>query len=472
MKKLNIFLVCILGILSFACETELNLNPRNALTPTLALGDSSGFQSFLFGAYRKVHGFGYYGQRMLVAPDALADNLVIVNRTGRYEQEVLNSIGFHVDIWAPGLQFANSPYMIINDCNYILADIDNVTASANFKNRIKGEALFLRSLALHDLLRVYSYEPGKAVNGWNKGVILRTTPTKGVGDADLRARSTVDECYAQLEADLNQAITLLSPLPNVSFPYRVNVSAARALLARVLLYAGKYAQAATAADAALANTPAVLTTAANYATSFNTSPNPESLFEVEIRTVDWSTVDGVNNSLHSMTNNLISGSQFVVGASPDLMNAHEAGDVRQTLWTDLGGGRIRSSKWNGEKGNYLENLQLIRYSEVLLTAAEAKARSGNEDGARANINTLRTNRGLAAIDNTVTGAALINLIMNERRVELVLEGHRFFDFKRLGLDITKPAPALPLPYTDFRVIARLPAGEITLNSQLEQNPNY
>ena len=410
---------------------------------------------------------------MYVAPDALADNLVIINRTGRYEQEVLNAIGFHVDIWVPGNQFVNNPYAIINDCNYIIADIDKLTASTALKNRIKGEALFLRSLALHDLLRVYSYEPGKAVNGWNKGVVLRTTPTKGFGDASSQPRATVDACYAQLELDLKEAITLLAPLTNVSFPYRVNAAAARALLARVYLYAGKYADAATQADAALASTTAVLTTPANYVTSFNTSPNPESLLELEIRSVDWSTVDGVNNSLHSMTNNLISGSQFVVGASPDLLGAYEGGDVRRNLWIDAGGGRFRTSKWNGEKGNYLENIPLIRYSEVLLTAAEAKARSGNEDGARTNINTLRTNRGLTTIDNTVTGTALTNLILNERRIELVLEGHRFFDLKRLGRDITKPAPSAPLPYTDFKVIARIPTTEINLsNGILEQNPSY
>jgi starch-binding outer membrane protein, SusD/RagB family len=467
LKKLYIYIFVLVGVISFSCsEKDLNLQPRFALTENLALTDSTGYQGLLLSAYRRMHEFSYYGQTLYVAPDILADNLVIVNNTGRYLGQAVNDIGSHVNIWS------DRTWAIINDCNIVIAKVDGITASTNFKNRLKGEALFLRSLVFHDLLRSYSYEPNQIVNGWNKGIILRTTPTLGAGDADERGRSTVQECYTQIKTDLQQAATFLTPLANVSFPYRVNAAAARALLARVLLYEGSYAQAATEADAALAASTSTLATVANYLTAFNTSPNPESMFELELRSADWSTVDGVNNSLHSMTSNLIAGSQFVVGASVDLFNAYETGDVRKTQWTDLGAGRIRSSKWSGEKGQFLENIAVIRRSEMLLTSAEAKARSGNEAGARAALSTLRTNRGLATVPEATTGAALIDLILKERRLELVLEGHRFFDLKRLGLPIVKPVPSQPVPYSDFRVIARIPPTELILNPKLEQNPNY
>jgi hypothetical protein len=170
--------------------------------------------------------------------------------------------------------------------------------------------------------------------------------------------------------------------------------------------------------------------------------------------------------------NTFPSAQFILAASDDLIATFETGDVRRTLWEPGPGGSFTGRKWRGEKGVFLENIPIIRYSEVLLIAAEGKARSANEAGARINLTTLRTNRGLASVADDVTGQALINLILKERRLELCLEGHRYFDLKRLGLNITKPAPRPVVQASDFRIIARLPVGEVQLNPNLVQNPGY
>ena len=60
----------------------------------------------------------------------------------------------------------------------------------------------------------------------------------------------------------------------------------------------------------------------------------------------------------------------------------------------------------------------------------------------------------------------------ERRVELAFEGHRFFDLKRLGLDIVKAAPVQNLNFTDFRLLAPIPIREIQANANLKQNTGY
>jgi hypothetical protein len=67
---------------------------------------------------------------------------------------------------------------------------------------------------------------------------------------------------------------------------------------------------------------------------------------------------------------------------------------------------------------------------------------------------------------------LLDLVFNERRVELNLEGHRFFDFKRRGLNIPKPAGVTQLLYTDFKVLASLPQAQTILNPLIKQNPGY
>lgn len=178
--------------------------------------------------------------------------------------------------------------------------------------------------------------------------------------------------------------------------------------------------------------------------------------------------------MNSITTNMLSGSQYVVAASPELMAAFEAGDIRGTIYLNTAGtlNRPQCRKWPAEKGNFLENIPIIRRSDILLVAAEGKARSGNEPGALINLNTLRTNRGLAV--SAAAGQALLDLILNERRVELAFEGHRWFDLKRLGLEITKPAiVGTPnVPYSDFRILQQIPQAEVLLNSNLQQNPGY
>jgi tetratricopeptide (TPR) repeat protein len=478
----------LIWLLMAACNLEVvNLA---SLSPQVALADSVGVKSLIFSAYERTNDFLYYGQEQMIEPEIMADNLVIVNNTGRFVQESVNGVAAHMDRWGQevaNVTLPNGRYVAINECNTVLANVDALkdgTTQAQ-KERLKGEALFLRSLNYFDLLRTYSYEPGKEVNGFKLGVVLRIKPTAGASDAVYLPRSTNDEGYAQLEADLKQAILFLPNPAAVSntvtnFPYRATKQAAYALLAKVYLYWGKYSDAATQADLALSFTNAPLTTTANYAASWSATPHPESIFESQIAATDWNSVDGVNNSLHSMTMNIISGSQYVVGGSDELIAAHEAGDIRRTLYDNIPGGfgigtqsRFRSRKWSGSTGSYLENIPIIRRADVLLIAAEGKARSGNETGARTDLNLLRTNRGLAA--TALSGQALLDLILNERRVELALEGNRWYDLKRLGLNITKAAGnnASTVPYTDFRILSRIPVDQVVQSGgKIVQNPGY
>jgi hypothetical protein len=116
----------------------------------------------------------------------------------------------------------------------------------------------------------------------------------------------------------------------------------------------------------------------------------------------------------------------------------------------------------------------MRLSEVYLIRAEARAKQGGAKiiDAQSDLSTIRTNRGLAAVSPITIGQALIDAIFRERRVELNLEGHRFFDFKRRGLAINKPGTLAPIPYSDFRLLGVLPNSQIILNPLLKQNPGY
>ncbi|AKP52182.1 RagB/SusD domain-containing protein [Cyclobacterium amurskyense] len=466
------------AFLLVAC-TDLTTNPRQSLTPEVALNDVSGYQSVANSMYNRATSFGYYGQTMMIAPEILADNLKTIANTGRYQGEEANSDREHIDIW--GLDVFGG----INDANLIIEGIDDeeVSGEEDEKSFIKGEAYFMRALFYFDLCRVYGYEPGKEVNGFNLGPIMRLTPTLVASEAnEYLSRSTVEEVYEQIESDLLAAIPLVGYAPIGSDGvYYANTGAALTLLARLYLYWGKMAEAEEAASYAmeimglLTNGEGLLD-ADQYVQGFSRAPHPESLFELELRIVDWSDGNGVNNSLNSLVADNEPAAQFIIGASDDLMAAYEEGDVRKNCWAattreGVEGDVYASRKWTGYKGDFLENLPILRASELYLIRAEARYES-NPSGARADLNALRSRRGLGAIDNLLSGEALLNRILLERRLEFALEGHRWFDLKRNGKNISKPEGFLDVPYTDYRILSNIPLDEITLNEKLEQNPGY
>lgn len=474
----NIIRTFILGsaLIAGSC-TDLDVTPRQSLTPEVALANVSGYQALAFSTYGVARAFNQYGQQFMIAPEVMADNLRIIANTGRYIGQEANADRAHMNIWT------TQYWSAINNTNIIIAGVDDAEGAEADKIRVKAEAHFLRALHYFDLARVYGYEPGKEVAGFNKSVIIRTSPTLGFSDADFKARATNREVYDLMISDLQAAI---AGLPNAAMGstnvYRASKGSAQALLARVYLYDSKFAEADAMATQAMASfgltdTGTGLLTPENYVAAFSTFPNPESLFEIEIRSNDWSGVDGVNNSVCSLTANVFPSAQFILTVTDQLYNLYETGDIRKAAWTattrtGASGVVYRSNKWLGAKGDFLQNLPIIRGSELYMIRAEARFRTGNANGARADINALRSKRGLSAVAADLAGDALFAEIMNERRKEFVLEGHRWFDLKRNGLPIVKAGRFEPVPYADYRLLAPLPTAELQLNDLLEQNPGY
>lgn len=468
MKKKLIYTLLTVGLLSASC-TDLEVIDQSTLPRAITLGNVSGYQSILNAAYESVNDFAYYGQTMMIGPEILADNMQLVQLTGRYELEYVNALNSGLGIWA-------GRYNAINECNIIIGTVDDasVEGTAAQKDALKGQALFLRALFYHDLARVYGYEPGREVDNWDLSVPVKLNPTFGISDVVDLPRSTNVQVYEQIEDDLIAAIPLLpDATPGTSSVRFANKAAARLLLARVYLYWGNTTEAANYALQVIEGDGSDLVDAADYVNSWNDATNafhPESVFESEILTPDWNTVDGANNSLHSLLMNNTGGSQFIITASAELLaeidTTDASEDVRKGLFNleSLG---MEFTKWRGSKGpiSFLENIPILRLSEGYLIAAEALG-SGAGD---VYLNALRTARGF-----TTPVPATLDNVLRERRVEFMAEGHRWFDLKRLGRNITKPADAGSgtLPYTDFKILSRIPQSELNLSENLRQNPGY
>lgn len=481
--KLLSFL-CALAVVFMASCTDLDTAPRQSITPDIALTDLAGYESLAFSMYNRATSFNYYGQTMMIAPEILADNLRTVANTGRYVGEEANADREHINIWNSNV------YGGINDANIIINGVnrEEVTGDKDWKEIVVGEAYFMRALFYFDLSRVYGYEPGREVDNFKLGPILRLEPTTNASEANFRTRASNDEVYAQIEEDLLKAIDLL-PFSTMGRPpsekefgvYRGNVGAAFTLLARLYLYWDRMPEAEAAASTAmqilgLSGNGVGLVPASTYVDAFSTAPHPESIFELEIRAVDWSSVDGVNSSLNSLTSNTNAAAQFILGASKELMAAYEDDDVRKKTWVETSAEGIEgpvyaSRKWTGFKGDFLENLPVLRASELYLIRAEARY-AGNPAGARSDINALRSRRGLSPVEGVLSGQSLLNRILLERRLEFALEGHRFFDLKRNARNISKHAPFMDVPYSDYRVLSNIPLSQVELNTKLEQNPGY
>lgn len=458
----RIIYILLAGSLLTNCSDLEVVNPRT-LPQSEVLSSVDGYSAFLSAAYESVNDFGYYGQTMMIAPEILADNMELVQLTGRYELEYVNATNSGIGIWA-------NRYSAIQECNVIIGSIydEGVQGTDEEKDAIYAQALFLRALFYHDLARVYGYEPGQEVDNFDLAVVLKTDPTFGIEDIVDLPRSPNTAIYTQIETDLLEAIPMLpTATAGSSDVIFANADAARLLLARVYLYEGNMTDAADYAQQVITGDGSDLVQDGDYDDSWDDLANPihpESLFESELRSPDWSTVDGPNNSLHSLLMNDGGGSQFIIAASAELLAAIEAGDDRANFNTETLGQEFRKWRAEGDGLPFQENIPILRLSEAYLIAAEALG-SGPGD---AYINALRAARGLGATTATVDN------VLAERRIEFMAEGHRWFDLKRLGRDIPKPAAsgASTLPYNDFRILPRLPQSELELSDVLVNNPGY
>lgn len=474
--------------------------PEQSVSPEAATGSERAIEALLNNTYDRLQGAGRYGQFFMLVPDALADNTQLspTANSNRYLGYTSNTQGQHLNNWG-------NSYGGINEANLVLANIVDLNIQlpeeneAAFRNRIRGQALFMRSLEYFDLIRTKAYEPGQEVapgdivpagadvpSGWTPqtGVVIRTEPTDNIDKADPLPRSTTAEVYELLETDLTEAASLLeqaeesgTPQGATEAPVRVSSAAAHGLLARVYLYQGKWAEAEASASAAI--------TAANgfgIAIASGTSEtgwDAGSIFRLTM--TQGQNATGSTSSLRGLTDETSPSLAFEVIPSEDLVSLFEPSDTRNALLqeaTRSGQTFTYARKYIGKVGTYADPIPVMRIEEMYLIRAEARAEQGNIQSGLSDLNEIRTNRGIDAIafgtgaDEVDTTAELVDEVYEERRRELFLEGHRFFDLKRRGLDIPKPQSGSVIEYEDFRILAQLPPVQVQTNDLLVQNPGY
>jgi starch-binding outer membrane protein, SusD/RagB family len=433
-----------LAALVSACESPLETNPSQQIDAATALKSAAAIQQALNGAYRSLSTDGLYSRQEVVFPDLYADNH---DFTGTFQtdreislrnvQASNTAIGGTTGTWPRA-------YQCINRANNILAAVEDVEMAEADARVARGEALFLRGLCYSVLAR------------WFGGVPILTEPTVGIDESATRARSTLQEVYAFIEKDLEEASTLLSPARRNG---RATKGAADALLARVYLEDAKYAQARDKATAVISNTTYRLVT--NYRDLYTTKHTVESIFELHYQ-------GGENtNSLAFWHFPSALGGRYGFRPSTSLNNAYEAGDTRRAASIGLSGTSRYGIKYH-RISTQDDNVHVLRLAEMYLIRAEANMRlNAAPEIVRADLDIVRARAGLAALPATVdTQGELIDAILQERRVELAMEGHRFFDLRRLGRATTV------LQIAQEKLLMPVPQRERDANPALTQNPGY
>ena len=347
------------------------------------------------------------------------------------------------DVW-------NWMYGAVNRANFILEFQDKIDFPN--KNNVLGQTRFLRAY--------YNFELVK----WFGDIPLSIDKRIQFGEQFSIDRTPKAEVYALMEQDL---IFAVANLPYTqSQTGRVTKGAAQALLGKVYLFQDKFSDAATVLEDVIDNGPYDLLT--DYSTMFenDNENNIESVFEVQytdkegagfecLQCSEGNVAVGFNGIRNYNGPVFESGFSFNV-PTQEVVDAFEAGDIRlETAILDIDAWATAESatfvtgfehtgyynrKYIARKGDENigdanltnpNNYRAIRFADVLLMAAEALNR-GNISDTRAQgyLNRVRTRAMLP--DVTTTGTDLTNDIYHERRVELVGEGHRFFDLVRTG----------------------------------------
>ncbi len=473
MKYINRIII-LSALLAFsACESMLDIEPRQSVDASKALNTAEGIKSNLANIYSYFKTTVLYGRDFIATSEGLADNTRIINRAGgRYVNQGANVPLSHLGNW----EFA---YAAINEINLLLEALPKAEMADELRVETEGEAKALRALLYFDLMRAYAYEPKMVPPSNNSadtlGVPLYLAGVLALEQIELKARNPIAEVYAQIYADFTDA---LAKAPLTGGPNYITKAAAYALFAKAALYNQDWEKAEQLATEAIA-LKGTLVTNANYISSWRASTHPESIFEILFKNPGESI--GTNESVQSAFTTRVSltattlGGYGAVVPTTQFLALFATNDVRRTLY-ELGVARsaqtvIECTKFMGKTGTiFMDNLPVIRVSEVYLIRAEARAKqNGKESGALIDLNAVATRAGLPAFTG-LSGASLMNAIIAQRRLELAFEGDRWFDLKRRGQDVIKASGNVL--YADYRILANIPLREIQSNVNLKQNPGY
>lgn len=378
-------------------------------------------------------------------------------------------------------------YRCIGNANALLDNIDGATGPDADKKRLKAEALTMRAWAYYNLVQIYGKRYDKTTPNTTMGVSM---PLSAL--SIKLPRSSVEEVYTQIDKDLAAAITNFAGASTQNKSH-LSLKAAFAIRARVALTKQDYVNAAAYAQQVITLGGNSLMTNTQYQAGFNDISNPEWIWGAFVQDDQGDTFGSYFGQISWDGN-----TSYIRGVPKRINSALYAGitntDVRKKMWepapttvnfplplTSYARSPFMSRKFKVRNLPTIGDVPYIRLAEMYLIIAEANANiPANQAAARTALFTLAVNRDPSYTLSTNTGAALINEILNQRRVEFWAEGFRWFDLKRLNLPLDRTVVPNYVSSTGGGTL-QVPAGsplwqfviplsELQANPQSLQNP--
>jgi hypothetical protein len=438
----NIFILAVL-FTATSCKKYLEEIPNNALPTESAITDANTARAAIIGAYDRVQ--GYYASSYPTLGTITTDNVIFNGTLSEYLQLDQNAVPTDNVITVAAYQ---GIYRAINSANSVITYVPTVTdplLTSAEKDKILGEAYFIRALSYFDLAR-----------GWG-GVQLQLQPTTDLTVLKGIKRSTLDQTYDQVLADLIKAEQLLPE--DAGTRNRAQKSAARALRARLHLYRKQWADAEAYSTLVINSTKYTLVKP--YKTFFIAPfQTAESVLELAYSVND-------RNTYWNLWYPSSAGGQYTLKPSDALvarLNNPAIGGTRNSLIAGSGSsvyGVLYNTTATGTDPSYL-----IRIAELYLIRAEARAQQNKLTQAAADLNAVRARADTPPVTAT-TQAQLLQAVEDENGVEFAFEAHRWFDLVRteragvvLGLT-NRNYWLFPIPYSD-----------ILSDPDVTQNPGY
>lgn len=340
-------------------------------------------------------------------------------------------------------------YATIYRSNAIINTAFDSSVPTAIKNESVGEAKFIRGYCYLLLTQLWGDVP----------LILSNDVSKSAS----ASKSSVATIQNQIITDLTAASGLLSVTYRTGSKITANKYAALGYLAKASLFKGDYQTALTAASAIIDSHTYNLLANINAIATVN---NDEAILKL------WN-LQGFT-ALNSVTSSGVPSTQV----SPQLLNSFEANDLRRTNW--IGSVKVGASPYffpykykqkAPTTGTNAEYAIYLRLAEIYLIRAEARANTGDLNGANNDLNMIRTRARLNPL-NLSTKDQVNAAILQERHVELFNEGaNRLFDLNRFGQTDSYLSSIKPLWSPNAKLFP-IPQSEILSDPNLTQNPGY
>jgi len=468
MKIFNIkpyYTILLCSLLLVSCSKELDQQPITSKSLTNFLKTETEVEEYVNSVYGVLQLNGQYGVYLPVIGEIPSDNTfdeVPANDGGIFGQldqfTTVASNAMLSDNW-------KTSYQGIQGANIVLNRVDAISfASATVKQSRKGEMHFIRALIYFNLVRTFGDVP------------LVTKETTNPNEFFGQGRTPKEQVYTQIIDDLNNAVQELPA--STATQGKAIKTAAQALLGKVYLTQGKYAESRTALTNVVNS--GVHQLLANPADIFSLTNenNNEIIFAVQFASGINGNSEGSGAYQQFMPSGTVSGAKGHNLPTKPMYQLYSTADKRRTAYVGLSPAgvpftnKLKASATTPADGG--SNMVVLRYADVLLMLSEAENELGNAEAAKSYLNLVRRRAGLEDATQQVQTDLRVAIAL-ERRLELIGEGHRWFDLLRTGTAVTVMNTSFAEQGITTRITAQnllqpIPQDQIDTDPSIKQNP--